>query len=228
MDTEQLDRLSTLFKALAEPARLRILGLLAEKPLAGHELAERLALTPPTISHHMRRLTEAGLIHVTSEAQSRIYSLRGDAFDDWVRRPPPLDDTVNDTSEEAAVIRAFFDGARLRHLPASRKKRVIVLCRLLEQFEPNKTYPEQEVNNTLRLAHDDVASLRRELVDYGFMVRERGVYRLASELPVRGPTVRQEVVNEQLWFQKLVAAETKRAVLSANHITAETLAAPRE
>ena len=44
MDSERLEQLSLLFKALADPARLRILGLLAERPHAGHELADRLAL----------------------------------------------------------------------------------------------------------------------------------------------------------------------------------------
>ena len=42
MDESRLDHLSTLFKALADPARLRILGRLAERPHAGHELAEEL------------------------------------------------------------------------------------------------------------------------------------------------------------------------------------------
>ena len=59
MDATRLEDLSLLFKALADPARLRILGLLAERAHAGHELADRLALTPPTISHHMRRLVAA-------------------------------------------------------------------------------------------------------------------------------------------------------------------------
>ena len=76
MDALRLEKLSLLFKALSDPARLRILGLLAEHPLAGHELAERLSLTPPTVSHHMRRLTAAGLVDVAPESQSRIYSLR--------------------------------------------------------------------------------------------------------------------------------------------------------
>jgi len=38
--------------------------------------------------------------------------------------------------------------------------------------------------------------LRRELIDYGFMVRERGSYRVATELPIRGATVRQEADAE--------------------------------
>src|SRR5687767_3981095 len=80
MDATRLEDLSLLFKALADPARLRILGLLAERPLAGHELADRLDLTPPTISHHMRRLVAARLVDVVPDAQSRIYALRTDAI----------------------------------------------------------------------------------------------------------------------------------------------------
>ena len=114
------------------------------------------------------------------------------------------------------MIRAFFDGPRLRQIPKARKKRVIVLRRLLQRFEPERRYPEQEVNEILREAHDDVATLRRELVDYGFMVRDRGIYRIATELPARGATVRQEVGDEAEWFERLVARATARAVRGLN------------
>jgi DNA-binding transcriptional ArsR family regulator len=227
MDDTRLEQLSTLFKALADPARLRILGRLAERPHAGHELAGELALTPPTISHHMRKLVAAGLVDVTAEAQSRIYSLRAVALRDLAREAP-AENPEESPAETDAVLRAFFDGPRLRHLPAARKKRVIVLRRLLERFEANRSYPEREVNDLLRLAHDDVASLRRELVDYGFMVRDRGIYRIASELPDRGPSVRQEVGNEAEWFPALVAAATKRAVSPGQAPHHETRSVPRE
>src|SRR5918998_4273672 len=95
MESARLEDLSLLFKALSDPARLRILGVLAEHPHAGHELADRLALSPPTISHHMRRLVAARLVDVEPEAQSRIYSLRieairelsGSVLGDEVTRP---------------------------------------------------------------------------------------------------------------------------------------------
>ncbi len=212
MDPARLDELSLLFKALADPARLRILGLLAERPLAGHELAGRLSLTPPTISHHMRRLVAARLVDVVPDAQSRIYSLRADAIREFSgsvlsdQAPQPA------SEEEDAVLRAFFDGPRLRQIPAARKKRVIVLRRLLERFNPDQSYRESEVNKLLREAHDDVATLRRELVDYGFMVCDRGIYRIATELPDRGSTVAQEVGNERAWFEELVATATARAI----------------
>ena len=222
MNTERLEDLSLLFKALADPARLRILGLLAERAHAGHEIADRLSLTPPTISHHMRRLVAARLVDVAPEAQSRIYSLRtnairelsGTVLSDPGARPA--------SEEENAVLRSFFDGPRLRQIPASRKKRVIVLRRLLERFAPDRSYPESEVNDLLREAHDDVATLRRELVDYGFMVRDRGIYRVATQLPTRGSTVAQEVGNEQAWFEQLVAGATARAIRGGGVPSPET------
>jgi hypothetical protein len=211
MDGTRLEELSLLFKALADPVRLRILGLLAERRLAGHELADRLDLTPPTISHHMRRLVAARLVDVVPDAQSRIYSLRTDAIRE-ISTSVLNQRAAPESEEENAVLRAFFDGPRLRQIPASRKKRVVVLRRLLERFAPGRDYTEAEVNEMLREAHDDVATLRRELVDYGFMARDRGIYRLATELPGRGSTVAQEVGNEQFWFEELVATATARAI----------------
>jgi hypothetical protein len=201
---------------------LRILGLLAERPHAGHELADRLALTPPTISHHMRRLVAARLVDVEPYAQSRIYSLRTDAIRELSGSVLGDDAPQPASEEDNAVLRAFFDGPQLRQIPASRKKRVIVLRRLLERFAPDRSYPESEVNELLREAHDDVATLRRELVDYGFMVRDRGIYRIATELPARGSTVTQEVGNEQAWFAELVAAATSRAIQGRDRPSPET------
>src|SRR5215218_2861159 len=222
MNTERLEDLSLLFKALADPARLRILGLLAERAHAGHEIADRLSLTPPTISHHMRRLVAARLVDVAPDAQSRIYSLRTDTIRELSGALPGDQNMQPAGEEDDGVHRAFFDGPRLRQIPASRKKRVIVLRRLLERFAPGRAYPESEVNDLLREAHDDVATLRRELVDYGFMVRDRGIYRIAAELPARGFTVNQEVGNEQDWFAELVSAATSRALQGVDRPGPET------
>ena len=88
---------------------------------------------------------------------------------------------------EARVLRAFIgsDG-RLERIPAQEKKRLVILRYLAETvFEPGRAYPEKEVNMALALRHPDVASLRRFLVDLGFMRREAGIYELRppSEWP---------------------------------------------
>jgi hypothetical protein len=81
---------------------------------------------------------------------------------------------VNDLA--AKVDRAFFDDGRLRRMPAKRSKRLIVLDRLAQLFEPGRTYREQAVNDALVTVHPDYAMLRRYLVDEGFLAREFGWY----------------------------------------------------
>lgn len=75
------------------------------------------------------------------------------------------------------VLRAFVgpDG-RLVRMPAKRAKRLVVLDLLAQEFEPGETYRETEVNARLRAFHDDVAALRRWLVDEDFLSRRDGWY----------------------------------------------------
>jgi len=80
-------------------------------------------------------------------------------------------------SERDAVLRTFLapDGG-LRQIPAKHSKRLIVLDLLAREFIPGERYSEHQVNAILRAHHDDVAALRRYLVDNGFMARESGWY----------------------------------------------------
>jgi hypothetical protein len=94
------------------------------------------------------------------------------------RRRPSLGDA---TPEQAAVVRNFVtDDGRLRALPARESKRRLVLEWVADRFEPDRRYPEREVNGTLIDVYDDVASLRRNLVDEGLLEREAGVYWVAG------------------------------------------------
>jgi hypothetical protein len=103
------------------------------------------------------------------------------------------------------VLANFFEGPRLKSIPARRKQRVIVLQHLLERFDPARTYSEPQVNDLLRAAHDDVATLRRELVDYGYMERERGIYQVSRHPPARSKQVAQEITgNEIAWLRGLI------------------------
>lgn len=87
---------------------------------------------------------------------------------------PDLTDALSDRD---AVLRAFLgpDG-RLRSIPTKIRKRLVVLDLLAQEFEPGERYTETDVNNRLRAYHDDVAALRRYLVEEGFMDREGGEY----------------------------------------------------
>ena len=88
-----------------------------------------------------------------------------------------MDATTDGGRRREQVLRTFFDDeGRLTSIPAKHAKRLVVLDRLAQLFEPGERYPETEVNRRLRSAHDDVASLRRYLVDEGFLSRDAGIY----------------------------------------------------
>ena len=85
------------------------------------------------------------------------------------------------------VERAFWDDGRLVRLPAKRAKRLLVLDRLAQRFEPGRAYLEAHVNALLVPAHPDYAMLRRSLVDEGFLARENGWYwRVGGTVPPDG------------------------------------------
>ncbi|HAT45350.1 MAG TPA: ArsR family transcriptional regulator, partial [Ktedonobacter sp.] len=70
----------------------------------------------------------------------------------------------------------FFEGTRLKEIPASRKKRSVILKWLANQFEPGVLYKESEVNEIIERHHSDTAWLRRELIGEKLLTRENGVY----------------------------------------------------
>lgn len=184
--------LLTALKVLSDASRLRIVGLLADgRRMSVADLAAELSLTPGTVVHHLKRLAQADLVESRPRPPYVDYSLRlgrlaqiGGALDALAREQsgtaaPPADAPAWASAEQAKVLRAFFEGDRLSSIPAQHAKRLVILRRLAETaFEPGVEYPEKDVNMRLALRHPDVASLRRYLVEEGFMSRERSVYQL--------------------------------------------------
>lgn len=83
LDDDEAARYATLFKALAEPVRLRILSQLAAGgcgPVSVNELTDLLGLSQPTISHHLKKMTEVGLLERTREGRSVIHRVRPELF----------------------------------------------------------------------------------------------------------------------------------------------------
>jgi hypothetical protein len=78
--------------------------------------------------------------------------------------------------DEARVLRAFLRDGRLVQIPAVRSKRLVVLGHLAQEFEPGRHYSEAQVNLMLGRFHADTATLRRYLVDEGFLDRDYGWY----------------------------------------------------
>ncbi len=171
-----------LLKALADETRLRLLGLLAARERSVEELAALLDLKAPTVSHHLAMLKELHLVEMRAEGNTHLYVLNGETLRTLNRdlfTPERMASFAADTADDAwerKVLRDFFAGERLKEIPASRKKRRVILRWLVWRFEMGRSYPEAEVNEILKRHHEDVASLRRELIGEQLMRREGGVY----------------------------------------------------
>lgn len=79
--------MATTFEVLAEPTRRKVLDLLLERPHVVGELTERLGLSQPGTSKHLRVLREAGLVRVRQDKQRRWYELCPDPLlelDAWL------------------------------------------------------------------------------------------------------------------------------------------------
>lgn len=74
--TQEVNRLhADICSALADPSRILILYLLAEKDYTVNELATRLSSVQPSTSRHLKILREHGLVRATRQAQNVVYSL---------------------------------------------------------------------------------------------------------------------------------------------------------
>ncbi len=175
------EELVIFFKALADANRLKIVGLLAQQGYSVEELAALLDLKPPTVSHHLSRLAEAGLVTARAEGYYSIYQLDRDALEAAARGlfsrskwlPLPGMWIWMPITARCWPISAYRMG-RLKEIPAQRRKLEVVLRHVVKTFEPGVKYSEKQVNQKLARFHEDTATLRRELVGYGLMKREAG------------------------------------------------------
>lgn len=103
------------------------------------------------------------------------WRVREEALVEW------LEKHSNRQDERSKVLRAFFDHqGKLVSIPAKHSARVVVLKRLIEEFEPSRVYTEREVNAVLRRFHSDVCALRREFIMNKLMVRKDGSYTVCT------------------------------------------------
>ncbi len=181
MELEQTAELLAFFKALADANRLKIVGLLAQKPSSVEALAEALGLSESTTSHHLSRLAKSGLVSARADGHYYIYSLDTDRLQEMSQHLlkdenlPRLSQDVEGDAFERKVMKAFIDSdGRITAFPAQEKKQLVLLRYVVNAFERDKRYTEKEVNEILSRYNEDTASLRRELVVYEMMAREGG------------------------------------------------------
>lgn len=190
IDADKFNETLTLFKALADENRLRIISLLVNKERNVTDIAQSLNIKEPTVSHHLSKLHASGIVNTRTAGNQRFYRLNtqniqrvGQAMVDLKAFRYDFKVTKSDYSWldkyefndfECKTLRDCTENQRLTHIPRKRAKLLAVLRWLSLQFIPKRTYTEKEVNRVIEAFYVDYASLRRDLVDFGYLRRERG------------------------------------------------------
>jgi hypothetical protein len=161
-------------KAVSDADRLRIIGVLAQRPATIRQVAEQLGMPFREAFGHLGMLEFAGVVHKDGD----LFSLDDASVEDlskgqfMERRPTYVPDPCLD-AKRRKVLAAFLNAdGTLRQIPAPGPKLQVILSYLVAAFEPEASYTEKEVNTLLRRFHADTATLRRALVDAGLLGRE--------------------------------------------------------
>jgi len=189
-----IDEGLAMVEALADRTRLKILKALLPRALCGEELSQRLGLSASTISFHVRKLEQGGLVKKAREQYYSMLSVEPSALDLTIRCLIEARDPGEAREQQALdrfhaqVFRTYFQGGKLKNLPTQLKKRAIVLERISRGFQPGVTYTEPEVNELIRPIFEDHCLIRRMLVDEGFLDRKDGRYWRAHTAGTQGTT----------------------------------------
>jgi ArsR family transcriptional regulator len=176
-----LQPLVTLASTLLDLDRLRIAAALANGPANRMQLHEATGLKHRDLLRHMDNMQQAGLVKPVGDVRQpdmyTPYELDLTAFSNARKalgkykgvKPRPTD-------ARELVLDTFFRGGKLSAYPLKREQVVIILDEVARKFEPDRQYAERDVNVILEEVNSDYCTLRRYLVDYGYLNRDKGIY----------------------------------------------------
>lgn len=177
---EYLLGMNPAFTGLSEIQRELLVSM--AQGLSDKDIAAKHGVAQSTIRNHRYKLRERekqaklflALMNLLAQNTSqRIHKLDQGVIMDAHKTATTVDDRYNITdAERDTVIKNHMDenGALLTY-PAREKKKIIVLQEITKNFSKGKTYSEKEINRMLKRIYEDYATLRRALVEYGFIER---------------------------------------------------------
>lgn len=159
---------------LLDPDRLAVAGTLAIRAMTTSELVETTGRDQRTVLAVLGDLRILGIVRFDGEVYALDLAALRSAARELSEVEVPMDAVIGFgmTDEERAVLGRYFSGRVLVSIPAHRSKRRVVLQRLALEFDVGRHYLEREVNDLLGAFHPDWSSLRRGLVEEGFLDRE--------------------------------------------------------
>lgn len=190
MAKAQFQTLLQFFKVLADESRLKIVGILANQECSVEELAALMQLKEPTVSHHLAKLKEVNLVTMRPDGNSRLYQLDSEALENISKeiftpeKIASLIELIDTEAWESKVLNNYLESnldsleevQRLKEIPVSRKKRLVILKWLASKFEPGVEYSEQMMSEILSRYYSNYATLQKELISYKLIQQKDGIY----------------------------------------------------
>lgn len=81
----KIEEITKISKALSEPKRIEIIGLTSKKEMCANHILEKFDITQPTLSHHMKQLTECKLMNVKKDGKQCYYSLNKNTLNEYLK-----------------------------------------------------------------------------------------------------------------------------------------------
>ncbi|WP_040192056.1 DUF2087 domain-containing protein [Clostridium culturomicium] len=146
------------------------------------EIAAKLGIAGSTIRNHRYKLREkekqskvflAMMELLAENTKKKISVLEKSTLCDAHKTATTLDDRFNITDKEKAQVIANYmdESGALKTYPSKEKKKIIVLEEIAKNFSKGKHYSEKEINRIIKRIHEDYATIRRALIEYGFLDR---------------------------------------------------------
>ena len=172
-----------LFKCLADKSGIQILKSLLQEEMYVERLAERIGVTPATVSFHLKKLEDVGAVKSRKDQYYSMFSINNEIFNISI-----LDILKEESEDEKLqkerelqyrkkVIDSFFAYGKLKSIPSQRKKERIVLEEIAKSFEAEREYTEREINIMIADFHDDFCTIRRDMISEGILQRENMIYK---------------------------------------------------
>jgi len=160
----------------------RELITLISQGLSDKEIATKIGVATSTIRNHRYKLREkekqaklflAMMDLLSKNTNKKINKLEKEVICDAHKTATTLDDRYNITDKEKNdVIKNYMDENKgLKNYPAKEKKKIIILEEITKNFIKGKTYSEKEINRVLKRIYEDYPTIRRALIEYGFVER---------------------------------------------------------
>lgn len=158
-----------------DPVRLAALGRSVEGTLTTDALV---AATGTTRRAALRTIADLRLAGITGQ-DDRVVIEQLRTIAGTLPKAEDAAATITEgdwTTGEKKILETYFSGEQLTEIPAQRRKRLVVLERLAQEFEPGLRYDEAELSQQLQRFHADYAALRRYMVEESLMTRADGIY----------------------------------------------------